>query len=207
MQELCLLKDFKVDRCLKPIEFGEVTSAQLHHFADASKDGYGMVTYLLLHSRHHQVHCAFVMGKSRVAPLKPITIPRMELTAATVAGRMDILLRKELQMQLQDSVFWTDSTSVLKYINNETSRFRTFVANGVSEILRISRPSQRRYVNTSSNPADLASRGLKVESLLKNMTWVSGPQFLIRSKEEWPANPDDSPEKEAKKPCSCAFWH
>ena len=72
-------------------KFEEVTSAQLHHFADASEDGYGTVTYLLLHNSHHQVHCAFVMGKSRVAPLKPVTIPRMELTAATVAGRMDMM--------------------------------------------------------------------------------------------------------------------
>ena len=91
MQELCQLQDFKVDRCLKPVEFEEVTSAQLHHFADASEDGYGTVTYLLLHNSHHQVHCAFVMGKSRVAPLKPVTIPRMELTAATVVGRMDMM--------------------------------------------------------------------------------------------------------------------
>lgn len=97
-------------------------------------------------------------------------------------------------MPLQDSIFGTDSTSVLKYINNETSRFRTFVANRVSKILKVSRPSQWRYVNTSSNPADLASRGLKVESFLKNRTCVSGPQFLIQPVEEWPVNPDGSRE-------------
>lgn len=131
------------------------------------------------------------MGKARLAPLKPITIPRMELTAAMVAGRMDKMWRKELQMQLQDSIFWTDSTSVLKYIGNETSRFRTFVANRVSKILSVSSPSQWRYVNATSNPADLASRGAKVETLLKNKTWVAGPQFLIGPEEEWPQNPDD----------------
>ncbi len=138
--------------------FGEVASAQLHHFADASENGYGTVTYLLLQNIRGQVYCAFVMGKARVAPLKSITIPRMELTARVVASRMDKLWRKELQMPLQESVFWTYSTSVLKYIRNETSKFKIFVANWVSEILTSSNSSQWRYVNTSSNPADLASR-------------------------------------------------
>ncbi len=64
--------------------------------------------------------------------------------------------RKELRLQLQESVFWTDSTSVLKYIKNETSRFRVFVANRVSEILKVSDASQWRFVNTVYNPADLA---------------------------------------------------
>ncbi|KAK5928662.1 hypothetical protein CgunFtcFv8_013710 [Champsocephalus gunnari] len=183
LKELCNLEEFKVDRCLKPVDFGEVTSAQLHHFADASEDGYGTVTYLLLHNIKAQVHCVFIMGKARVAPLKPITIPRMELTAAVVASRMDKMCRKELQMQLKDSIFWTDSTSVLKYISNETLRFRTFVANRVSKIRSVSNPSQWRY-------ADWASRGVKVETLLKDDTWVSGPQFLTGPEEQWPGNPD-----------------
>lgn len=117
-----------------------------------------------------------------MAPLKSITIPRMELTAAVVASRMDKLWKKELQMPLQESVFWTDSTSVLKYIRNETSRFKIFVANRVSEIHSLSNSSQWRYVNTSSNPADLASRGAKVESFLKTDTWVSVPSFWLSLK-------------------------
>lgn len=116
IQELHLLEDFKVGRRVKPVDFGTVTSAQLHHFADASEVSYGTVTYLLLRNTNAQLCSAFVMGKARVAPLKPVTIPRLELTAALVAARMDRLWRKELQMLLLKSVFWTDSTSVLKYI-------------------------------------------------------------------------------------------
>ena len=104
LKEPCQLKYFKVDRCLKPEQFGEIASAQLHHFADASEDCYGTVSYLLLHNNHGHVHCAFIMGKARVAPLKPVTIPRMELTAAVVAGRMDKMWRKELQLQLQGCI-------------------------------------------------------------------------------------------------------
>lgn len=76
------------------------------------------------------------MGKARVAPLKPVTIPHLELTAATMAGRVDRMLRRELDLNLAGSVFWTDSTAVLKYVN-ETTRFRTFVANRISEILKV----------------------------------------------------------------------
>ena len=190
IQDLHLLEDFKVNRCFKPTVFGTVTSAQLHHFADACEDGYGTVSYLVLHDNHGQVHCGFVMGKARVAPLKPATIPRMELTAATMASRMDTLLRRELQMELADSVFWTDSTSVLKYINNKTARFRTFVANRVATIVKVSSTRQWRYVNSINNPADMASRGLTVKSFLKKPRWVSGPQFLLCHQEEWPQNPD-----------------
>jgi len=94
-------------------------------------------------------------------------------------------------MELQDSVFWTDSTSVLKYLKNERLRFKTFVTNRVGEILSLSNPSQWRYVATSINPADLASRGTSVKSFLKADTWVSGPKFLHDPERKWPANPED----------------
>lgn len=190
LEELSQLEQFQVIRCLKPTDFGEVIKAQLHHFTDASEEGYGVVTYLLLQNARLQLHSAFIMGKSRVAPLKSITIPRMELTAATMASRMDTFWRKELHMQLQPSVFWSDSTSVLKYIKNETSRFRTFVANRVSEILKVSHASQWRYVNTVINPADLASRGSSTDAFLKNNTWLSGPEYLLKPEQDWPVNPE-----------------
>lgn len=190
MQGLHLLDTFELRRCLKPLEFGDVITAQLHHFCDACEDGYGAVTYLLLQNENLQMHSAFIMGKARVAPLKTITIPRMELIAATMASRMDILWKKELHMSLQKSVFWTDSASVLKYIRNETTRFKVFVANRVSEILKSSQPSQWRYVDTASNPADVASRGVKVEAFLKDRLWLTGPLFLCQPETEWPVNPE-----------------
>ncbi|XP_035986832.1 uncharacterized protein LOC118560169 [Fundulus heteroclitus] len=190
LEDLHHLENFKVSRCLKPVDFGDLVSARLHHFADASEEGFGTVTYLLLQDNKGHFHSSFVMGKARVAPLKPITIPCMELTAAVVASRMDKLWRQELQMDLQESVFWTDSTSVLKYIKNETSRFKIFVANRVSEILKLSDISQWRYVNTSNNPADLASRGVKVQSFLKTGVWLCGPDFLCEPEIRWPENPE-----------------
>ncbi|XP_056588276.1 uncharacterized protein LOC130408847 [Triplophysa dalaica] len=189
LEDLHGLENWEVSRCLKPVDCGRLVSAQLHHFADASEEGFGTVTYLLVHDDSGCTHSAFVMGKARVAPLKLVTIPRMELTAAVVASRMDKLWRKELQMDLQESVFWTDSTSVLKYIKNETSRF-IFIANRVSEILKMSNVSQWRYVNTLTNPADLASRGVKVQLLLKTGAWLCGPDFLHEHESRWPENPE-----------------
>ncbi|KAL3979219.1 Rab5 GDP/GTP exchange factor [Sarotherodon galilaeus] len=200
VEELHLLNNISIGRCLKPPDFGETTTAQLHHFADASEKGYGAVTYLLLHNSRSQTHSSFIMGKSRVAPLKPVTIPRMELTAAVVAVRMDRMWRRELRLPLLNSVFWTDSTAVLKYINNETSRFRVFVANRVSEILKASSASQWRYVNTTHNPADLASRGMKAETFLRDTEWISGPAFLIQPENNWPVNPENLQEPSHEDP-------
>lgn len=106
---------------MKPGEFGKVMSAQLHHFLDANGEGCGVVSYLLLHNQQGFVHSTLLMSKARVAPLKSPTIPRMELNAATLASRMDKLWKRDLRMELQDSVFWTDSTAVLKYIQNKSS--------------------------------------------------------------------------------------
>ena len=184
------LEKFGVDRCVKSKQFGSPVFAQLHHFADASEDAYGTTSYLLLCFAAGEVQSTLILAKARVAPLKSPTIPRMELTAATVAIKMDKLLRKELELELQESIFWTDSTAVLKYLNSESTRFKTFVANRVSAILDHSRTSQWRYINTTLNPADLVSRGQTVEAFLKNESWLSGPSFLLSSQDQWPKNPD-----------------
>ncbi len=94
-------------------------SAQLHHFTNASENGYGTVSYLLLTNEHGEKHSSFIMGKSRVAPLKQITIPRMELTATVIAAKMDRMLKQELQLQLEDF-------TALRCIENEASWFKTF---------------------------------------------------------------------------------
>lgn len=184
MNGLCSIGELKVDRCIKPKNFGTVKSAQLHHFSDASESGYGCVTYLRLTNASHDVHTSFIMGKSRVAPLKQITMPRMELTAAVLAVRIDTFLRAELQ--LEPSTFWTDSASTLKYIQNENKRFKTFVANRINTIREMTSIKQWKYINTKQNPADCASRGLKASALLQSKTWLNGPEFLKGQPSEWP---------------------
>ena len=157
-----------IDRCFVPAEFGEIASRELHHFSDASQVAYGAVSYLRTVSKEGDIHCSFLIGKSRLAPLKATTIPRLELSAAVVATRLDKVMQQELDMKIERSVFWTDSTCVLKYIQNESRRFQTFVANRVSKIHYTSKASQWNYVNTNLNPADDASRGLTADEILQN---------------------------------------
>ncbi|XP_076853974.1 uncharacterized protein LOC143509288 [Brachyhypopomus gauderio] len=193
LKNLHYVAEFKVNRCMKPNNFGEPTFMQLHHFSDASEYGYGTVTYLRMENKENQVSLAFILGKARVAPLKQTTIPRLKLTAAVLAVRLDKMLRREFQLDLQPSVFWTDSTTVLKYIANETRRFHTFVANRVAVIRELTSVAQWRYVGTKLNPADEASRGLSAEEFLACERWLKGPPFLLKGEEEWPVTISDQP--------------
>ena len=146
----------QIDRCMMLENFGQVKTAQLHHFGDASEQGYGTASYLRFTNGMEKIHIAFILGESRVTPLKQVTIPRLELALAV---RVDRMLRLELQIELEESTFWTDIQSVLKYIRNDTKRFHTFVANRVAVIRDLSKAKQWRYLNSKHNPADDASRG------------------------------------------------
>ena len=187
-QDLPQLQEFKIRRCYKPPGFKSVVSCQAHYFADASETGYGAVAYLRMTDEEGKTHCSFLAGKARVAPLKAVTIPRLELTAATVAVRLDAQLRRELEITVDSSTFWSDSTTVLRYINNKTSRFQAYVANRVQVIHEHSDPSQWRFVDGAYNPADEASRGVSVEKFIHSSRWTSAPGFLWKSEDQWPRN-------------------
>ena len=96
---LVSLEGFSIPGCYRPRGFGELKEAQLHHFADASQEhGYGTASYLRLTNDRDQIHCSFVMGKSRLRPLKnAVTIPKLELTAATLAVRINQVVMRELE--------------------------------------------------------------------------------------------------------------
>ncbi len=185
LMDLPKLEHLAVKRCFKPLDFGDVKSTQLHHFADASQSGYGTVSYLRSENMSGRVHCALVIAKARVAPVKQITVPRLELSAATTAVRIDDMLRREMHFT-GESCFWTDSMSVLHYINNKTARFHTFVANRLAVIHDGSNTSQWRHVPTSMNPADDCSRGQTVSQFIQNHRWMHGPDFLTKPESAWP---------------------
>ena len=176
--ELFALENLRIRRCFKPSDFGEVKSVELHYFSDASTNGYGQCTYLRLKNDEQQVHCALVMGKARVVPLKPTTVPRLELTAALLSVKIHTLLKKELEYDNVTETFWTDSQVVLGYINNEARRFQVFVANRVQQIRSQTEPTQWRHIRTAENPADEASRGLTPRELVSESKWLTGPDFL-----------------------------
>lgn len=157
LKDLEELTQLKVSRCLKPRDFDHVTTAELHHFSDASRSGYGAVSYLRQCDVNGRIHCSFVISKARVAPLRETTIPRLELCAAVLSAKLDCMIRNET---VSRSVFWTDSSVVLQYIQNEDKRFHTFVANRISVIHATSTPAQWHYVNSELNPAGRCVKGI-----------------------------------------------
>ena len=154
--DLLEVQHITIPRCYKPYNFGRVINAQLHHFSDATVKGYGQCSYLRLVNENQRVHCPFVMGKSRVASLKSVTIPRLELSGAVCSVRMSQQLQRELEYTIDQEYFWTDSKVVLVYIPNESSRFHVFVANRVQEIQENTSVDQGKYFESKHNPADEA---------------------------------------------------
>ena len=175
-------------RWVKTDQFAAITRAELHNFADASFLAYGIVSYLRLENEEGEIHSTIVTAKARLSPIKQMTIPRLELAAATLAVRQNTLLQRELDMKIDQVYYWTDSTIVLQYIRSESKRFHTYVANRLAVIRDASTPAQWRHVDTKQNPADLTSRGLNA-SELNSSYWQKGPAFLSLSPANWPNDP------------------
>lgn len=181
------LADVRIPRCY--LRKGTDVSScqlQLHHFSDASEKGYGTVSYLRIKHPDDTIQCSFVMGKTRNAPLKFTSIPRLELQAAVLSTRMNKMLREELDLPIQESRYWTDSEIVLHYLKNRTRRFQTFVANRIEEIKENSLLEEWSHVPGTLNPADDASRGKDPSELTPDHRWLHGPDFLWMPEARWP---------------------
>lgn len=188
--ELPQLNDFKISRCLKPKDFGAIKSAQVHHFSDSSTKAMASVSYIKLTNNNDDVNCNLLHARSRLTPKKNVSIPRLELTAATMSVKNDELLQKELQIPLSPSVFWCDSTTVLFYLRNESSSFHTFVSNRVELIRNKTNNDQWKYVGTKDNVADIATRGMKIDKFIACKEWINGPEFIKYNENLWPTQPD-----------------
>jgi hypothetical protein len=183
IQSLVVLNQVQVPRCVKPLGFDDAF-VELHHFSDASEAAYGCCSYLRCVNKEGRIHTQLVMAKNRVAPIKSCTIPRLELQAAVLAAKVDSVLRKELEIKVDQSFFWVDSKIVLAYISNCTRRFQTFVEHRVGLIRQLSSPSQWHHISGKCNPADVLSRGQLFGKLDIDL-WFNGPIFLRQYKHQW----------------------
>ncbi len=176
-----------VPRCFRPRDFPiDDCEVQLHMFADASKDGYGAVAYLR-YVRRSRIHVVFAMGKSRVAPVRQLTTPKLELNAAWTSVELARLVTREIDLPISEHFFWTDSTTVLHWINSSRSKSEEFVANRLTHILNHSNPNQWRHVPSEQNPADDCSRGFNPTKLSLYHRWFTGPAFLDQTADFWPS--------------------
>ena len=133
------LERIKIRRCYKEECMGKIVRKELHHFSDASLTGYGQCSYLRLIDEHGNISVNLVMAKARVALVKPLTVPRLELVAATVSARMSVFLNKELDMTDLEHFFWCDSRVVLGYIQNVGKKLHMFALNRAHKIRELTR--------------------------------------------------------------------
>ncbi|KAK3102963.1 hypothetical protein FSP39_015321 [Pinctada imbricata] len=202
LKELHDLRKVAVDRCIRERESDFVVSESFHTFVYASQDVYGAVVYARYEYSDSSVSTRMIAAKGRVAPLKSISIPRMELLGAILGLRLTCAISKALEIDMKHVTYWSDSMNVLYWIRGCSRSYKTFVANRVSEIHDHSEPVQWRYVPTEENPADIASRGTTVEKLVEEIKWWYGPSFLREPEQTWPKNKiekSDSPQNEIKK--------
>ena len=184
LDSLKLLDNVKVSRCVIP-ETNRDLKYQIHLFSDASLKGYGCAAYLRSDDCQGRVTVSLLFSKARVAPIKQMTVPRLELCAAVLSVKVNMMLERELDISLDPAVYWTDSQVVLAYISNSSKRYHTFVSNRISLIRSNSEARQWNYLPSIENPADIASRGMDPDTLVKSM-WFSGPGFLLHGIDSWP---------------------
>ncbi|XP_064463439.1 uncharacterized protein LOC135374405 [Ornithodoros turicata] len=158
----------------------------LHTFCDASPKAYGAVIYLICSKPGEEPRCSLVISKARVAPLKKLSLPRLELMATLIGARLAHFVKEATDLQGIESYYWTDSTVALQWIKSSADKWKQFVSNRVIEVQQLSSPENWRHCPGRENPADLLTRGMLPSTLAGNRTWWNGPQWLCSPKHSWP---------------------
>ncbi|XP_055948250.1 uncharacterized protein LOC129981435 [Argiope bruennichi] len=173
-QELKHLSDIQIPRCVQASS-KDISNCTIHTFVDGSKDAYAAVTFLRIEN-NGRIELFLLAAKSRVAPLRGTTIPRMELLAAVIGARLANSVVEALGWKNVTIYYWSDSTTVLAWILREEN-WSVFVRNRVQEIRKLSNPTSWRHIPGDKNPADLPSRGCKAKHLV-SLRWWEGPQWM-----------------------------
>jgi hypothetical protein len=172
----------EVQRRYFPLLSSWPSNVVLHIFVDASTTAYGTVAYVTSNS-----HSSMVMSKSRVAPLKKLTLPQLELMAAVTGSRLASYLSNHLKVT--KIVFWSDSQIVIYWLSSQKD-LKCFIQNRVKEIHQATNNATWNYCPTSDNPADLLTRGISADDLSKSNLWTHGPPWLTNHDHwlEWKPN-------------------
>lgn len=185
VNRLSQLNNIKISRWVLQTDFQAV---ELHTFTDASESIYGACIYARSIAGDGSIRTQLIASKNRVAPIKPTTIPRLELCGALLGARLYAKVLSSLTLPVSCR-FWCDSTIVLSWLSTPTTQLTQFVRNRVNEINDITAESLWAYVPSQSNPADILTRPGKAD-LVSNAIWWSGPSFLEKGSELWPTMPN-----------------
>ena len=175
-----------------------ITSLQLHGFCDASENAYAGVMYLRGEDSEGRIHISLVTAKTRVSPIKRLTIPCLEWCGAYLLTQLLHHVKEVYKMPLSNVFAWTDSTIVLNWLTGTSRCFKTYVGNRVSYIVDCIPPNHWRHVNSIENPADCASRGLFPSELVSNELWWKAPKWLYLVTSRWPGQ-EEIPRVEVNK--------
>lgn len=181
--ELSCFNDLLVPRhvvCVNAVSY------ELHGFSDASENAYGGAIYIRSVDSNGKIMVRLLCAKTKVAPLKTMTVPRLELQGSLVLARLASKVFASLKLKFDHCVFWTDSSIVLGWLKSEPSSLKTFVSNRVAEIQQITLSHEWRHVPTGYNPSDVLSRGVYPSQILNLDLWWSGPKWLMEPENSWP---------------------
>ena len=151
------IKKLTIPRCYLSSDQGVVRN-ELHVFCDASKYAFAAVAYRRIVYMNGQIQVAFIAGKSKVAPLKPLSIPRLEQEAAVIGVRLAGSVQTELEVQFDQRKFWSDSQTVLQWIRSDPRLYQTFVSHRLGEIDELSNSNEWAWISSKDNPADDAKK-------------------------------------------------
>ncbi|GFX91594.1 integrase catalytic domain-containing protein [Trichonephila clavipes] len=175
-------------KCIEEVKINRFIMADnnvrivLQGFADAFEAAYGAVVYLQCFLPNGAAKVSILASKSRVAPIRVISIPRLELCDCVLLAQLVKKIRSTLRLNISDIVLHTDSTIVLAWLNTPANRLKTFVANRVAKVQELTEGFQWNHVPSVLNPADLVSRDCAPCDLPNLRLWWHGPQFLEKGK-------------------------
>ena len=191
-----------MNRCVYSNVSGEIQSCELHGFGDASEKAYCAVVYFVCRTSTG-VYVQLLTAKTRVAPLKALTIPRLELMSALMLAKLVDSVKKALASQVEnlEARYWLDSITALYWIQNN-GEWKQFVRHRVNQILALTNKGDWNHCPGLENPADLWSRGILASKLLENPLWWAGPEWLSSLDKAWPKSKinatEESKEEEKK---------
>ena len=190
--ELSVLTSIHIPRCYSLLKH-DTLSIQLHGFSGASEEAYAGVVYVRIEYSNKVILTSLITSKTKVSPIKRISIPRLELCGAQVLAQSLSRVKGILDIPMSSVFAWTDSTVVLGWLSGSPRRFKTFVGNRVSFIIDQLPPERWRRVPGQQNPADCASRGLFPMQLKQHVLWWEGPHWLRMDSTMWPEQLNQSP--------------